>query len=75
MRAELPVAPDNLRKPVPLPAVKVGKSLKVLDMEHRAAIHAANRKIVDRDAFEEDVRREYSKPPESKCMFFEWWCE
>lgn len=58
-RPNLPAPPDNLGKPVPLPAPTPGKSIKTFALENRAAVHRANRRLENDRAFYDDVRREY----------------
>lgn len=74
-RPALPVAPVEFGKPVPAPPVKRGESVKTVALKNRAALHHANRRLENDAAFYDDVREQFSKEPESKCMFFEMWCE
>lgn len=48
-------------KPVPLPTVKVGESVKVFALRNRAALMEANMRLKNDGAFYEDVKREFSK--------------
>lgn len=48
-------------KPVPLPNVKVGESVKVFALRNRAALMEANMRLKNDGAFYEDVKREFGK--------------
>ena len=57
----LPSPPPMFSKPVPLPTVKVGESVKVFALRNRAALMEANMRLKNDGAFYEDVKREFSK--------------
>jgi len=59
-RSLLPDAPKEFGKPVKLPAVIAGKSLRVLILEHRGALMTANRRLMNDDQFYSDVLRQFS---------------
>jgi hypothetical protein len=48
-------------KPVPLPSVKVGESIKVFALRNRAALIEANMRLKNDGLFYQDVKREFSK--------------
>ena len=57
----LPPPPPLFSKPVPLPTVKVGESVKVFALRNRAALMEANMRLKNDGAFYEDVKREFSQ--------------
>ncbi len=58
-RPRLPAAPAEFGKPVDLPAVTKGASLRVFALENRAAAAQANRRLEADAAFYESVRNEF----------------
>jgi hypothetical protein len=65
-RPVLPAAPAAFGKPVEPPAIASGQSLRVTAMQHRAALHEANRRLDGDAAFYEGVRQEFGQTAESE---------
>lgn len=57
----LPPAPENFGKPVSLPKAVSGSSLKRFALENRAAVIAANNRLMNDAAFYDDVLKRFSK--------------
>lgn len=60
-RVALPAAPANFGRPVALPTLARGESLRHALGEHRAALHTANTRLDNDAAFYEGVRRGFGK--------------
>ena len=60
-RPRLPEAPSNFGKPVALPVVKQGESLRKFALENRAAAIEANSRLVNDASFYGSVMEAFSK--------------
>lgn len=61
VKPELPVPPPMFAKPVPMPDVKVGDSVKTFALKNRAALVEANNRLKNDGAFYQDVRDNFSQ--------------
>lgn len=60
VKPELPEPPPLFAKPVPVPDVKIGDSVKTFALKNRAALIDANNRLKNDGAFYKDVRDNFS---------------
>ena len=68
-RAHLPARPANFGTPVQPPPIKKGESVRTFALKNRGALHEANKRLENDDAFWSDVERDYGREPEPQS----WW--
>lgn len=62
-KPKLPDAPADFGKPVALPGVKKGESIKVFSLQNRAAAIEANQRLKNDASFYNDVVKDFSRSP------------